>query len=97
MQLALGLPFAPSLLGGHLAGRHGCEADLYEEGRTVLDPETVRLLEENLAIIDQAIEESRAALAQDPGSGLLRRILTDTMRRKMDFLRQAAVAIYANT
>jgi hypothetical protein len=68
-----------------------------EEGWEVLDPETVAVLQENLAVIDRAIAESREALAQDPGSRLLRRILTETMRRKVDFLQQATLAVYANT
>lgn len=68
-----------------------------EEGWEALDPETVAVLQENLAVIDRAIAESREALAQDPGSRLLRRILTETMRRKVDFLQQATLAIYANT
>lgn len=70
---------------------------IMEEGRKVLDPETLEILEENLNVIDRAISDSRKALLDDPGSGLLRRILNETMRRKVDFLQQAAVVIYANT
>jgi hypothetical protein len=70
---------------------------ILEQGRGVLDPETLQILKENLAVIDEAIEQSRDALKDDPGSGLLRRILAETMRRKMDILQQAAVAINANT
>jgi hypothetical protein len=69
---------------------------ILDEGRAVLDPETVRILEENLTVIDKAIDQSREALVDDPGSVLLRRILTETMRRKVAFLQQAAVAINAN-
>jgi hypothetical protein len=70
---------------------------ILEQGGAVLDPETVRILEENLMVIDQAIAQSKEALVDDPGSRLLRRILTETMRRKVDFLQQAAVEINANT
>ncbi len=67
------------------------------EGQEILDPETIRLLEENLLILDRAISQSREALTQDPGSKILRRILSETMRRKMDLLQRAVVAIYSNS
>lgn len=68
-----------------------------EEGRDLLGPETIQVLEENLAIIDRAILESRLALAQDPGSSTLRRLLSQTMRRKVDLLQQAAEVIIKNS
>jgi hypothetical protein len=68
-----------------------------EEGRSVLDPETVRVLEENLATIDSAIEQSREALNRDPGSFVLQRLLSDNLRKKVDLLRHAALAVLANT
>jgi hypothetical protein len=68
-----------------------------EQGREVLDEETVRILEENLETIDGAIREAQEALSQDPGSRLLRRFLSENYRRKVDLLRHAATAIYANT
>jgi hypothetical protein len=68
-----------------------------QQGREVLDEETVRILEENLETIDRAIREAQDALSQDPGSKLLRRLLSESLRRKVDLLRHAATAIYANT
>ncbi len=68
-----------------------------EEGRDVLDPETVKVLQENLATIDQAIEQSREALYRDPGSLVLQRLLSENLRRKIDLLRHAALAVLANT
>jgi len=68
-----------------------------DEGREYLDPETIRVLEENLTIIDRAILESTEALAQDPGSRILRRLLSETMRRKLNLLQKAAEIIVANT
>ncbi len=68
-----------------------------EQGKDVLDPETVKVLEESLAAIDQAIAESREALDRDPGSVVLRRWLTDNLRRKVDLLRHAATLAFANT
>jgi hypothetical protein len=55
-----------------------------------IDPSTAAVLERNLRVIDQAIAESRAALAQDPNSGFLSEQLTRTLRRKLDLLRTAA-------
>jgi len=78
----------------------GAVADLegvLEAGREVLDPETVRILEENLRVIDEAIVESQTALAQDPNSRVLGRFLAENLRRKVDLLRRAAIAVYANT
>ena len=68
-----------------------------EKGREVLDPETVRVLEENLQTIDQAIQEAEDALTQDPASSVLQRFWADSLRKKMNLLRQAAGAVYAIT
>ncbi len=70
---------------------------ILDHGRGVLDPETVRVLEESLTSIDEAIDEAREALTLDPASPVLRRFLADHLRRKIELLRQAAQAIYANT
>ena len=59
-----------------------------EEEREFLNPETVRIIEENLAIIDRAIERSRQALMQDPESDYLRGHLEQTMRQKLTLLRR---------
>ena len=64
---------------------------LLEERRPNLDSATVALLERNLRIIDQAITESRAALAKDPGSALLNRQLHNALGRKVQVLRTAAL------
>ena len=68
-----------------------------EKGREVLDPETVRVLEENLQTIDRAIQEAGEALRQDPASTVLQRFLADNLRKKVELLRQAAGAVYANS
>ena len=68
-----------------------------EQGRHVLGPETIRVLEENLAIIDKAIQDAREALATDPGSPVVRRILAENLRWKVNLLRHAVSAVYANT
>jgi hypothetical protein len=68
-----------------------------ERGREVLDPETVRVLEENLRTIDLAIQEAQDALMSDPASAVLQRFLADNLRKKVDLLRRAAGAVYAIT
>src|SRR5256886_7450367 len=50
---------------------------------------TVRILERNLATIDTAIAQARRALAPAPRSRDIHRRLADTMRRKLELLRQA--------
>ena len=62
-----------------------------------LDSATVRILEANLAIVDAAIAEGQRALASDPGSAYLNYHLADTMRRKLELLRQATTIARAQT
>jgi anti-sigma factor RsiW len=54
-----------------------------------LNPVTVRKLEHSLAVIDTAIVEARRALVLDPNSTYLNHHLADTMRLKLEFLREA--------
>ncbi|KPJ79232.1 MAG: hypothetical protein AMS19_11625, partial [Gemmatimonas sp. SG8_23] len=60
------------------------------EAREVLDPNTVRILERNLSVIEQAIEDSRQALAQDPENEFLAAHLERVYERKLSYLREAA-------
>lgn len=55
-----------------------------------LDPNTVRVLDRNLGVIQQAIEDSRRALAQDPGNEFLASHLERVYQRKLEYLRDAA-------
>ena len=63
------------------------------EGRRTgrIDSLTIRTLEHSLAVIDSAIAEARRALATDPNSVYLNHHLADTMRRKLDLLREASL------
>jgi hypothetical protein len=61
-----------------------------QAGRGRLDPTTVKVVEDNLTIIDEAVDEARRALAEDPANGYLSGYLVETQRRKLDLLRQAA-------
>jgi hypothetical protein len=62
---------------------------LLAEGRHRLDPQTIRILEQNLATIDAAIEQSRAALADDPSNTFLNNHLAAAQQRKLALLRRA--------
>jgi negative regulator of sigma E activity len=66
------------------------ERVLREQGDR-LDPRTVMVLQRNLQAIDAAIGEARAALAQDPANTFLNSHLVDARRRKLEFLRRAAL------
>jgi len=55
-----------------------------------LEPNTVRILEKNLGVIERAIDESRRALALDPNNTFLREHLERTYQEKVDYLREAA-------
>ena len=59
--------------------------------RSELDTATVRVLEENLTIIDRAIDQSRQALARDPNSTFLVNHLNDALGRKVELLRTATL------
>ncbi len=82
------------VIPAHFADRHYDEAvaDLQgtlEAERSKLDPETVRVLEKNLAAIDQAIDESRRALQADPSNVYLNTHFADARQRKLVLLRRA--------
>jgi anti-sigma factor RsiW len=65
------------------------------DGRERLDTATVRVLEQNLALIDRAIADARRAVAADSANMYLNTHLAETMRRKVDLLRQAAALVAA--
>lgn len=65
-------------------------ADLLEQRRDRLPPETREVLDRNLRIIDQAIREAERALAENPGSPEAVRALDRTYQRKIDLLRRSA-------
>jgi anti-sigma factor RsiW len=61
--------------------------------RGQLDSTTIRVIEQNLAAIDRAIAQAQRALNADPANLYLNTHLTETMRRKLDLLRQAAALV----
>ena len=58
--------------------------------RESLDPKTVKIIAQNLMIINKAIAESRAALAKDPRSPLLSNQLDNVLGSKVELLRTIA-------
>jgi hypothetical protein len=64
------------------------EQILHDE-RERLDPRTVQVIERNLKAIDDAIQEARTALDNDPANPYLNSHLADARRRKLDLLRHA--------
>jgi anti-sigma factor RsiW len=64
--------------------------DMLTDRRSELDTATVRILEENLAVIDEAIAEAQAALLDDPTNSYLSAHLAAAMWRKVHLLRRAA-------
>jgi anti-sigma factor RsiW len=66
------------------------------ENRNRLDPETIRILEENLLSIDQAIEQSRKALRADPANVYLNTHFAASRNRKLALLRRASALALAH-
>jgi hypothetical protein len=69
---------------------------LADAQNAALDPETRAVLTKNLAVIDRAIDESRAALAQEPASTLAQESLLDALETKIALL-QDTVALATDT
>ena len=70
----------------------GAIADLERtlaDGRDRLDPETIRVLEQNLGAIDKAIDQCRRALEADPANSFLNNHLVSARQRKLALLRRA--------
>jgi hypothetical protein len=61
-----------------------------EEHRSELDTSTVRVVQQDLIIIDHAIAQARRALEADPASPYLHQHLALQMKLKLDLLRRTA-------
>jgi hypothetical protein len=60
-----------------------------EKARSRLEPATMATIERNLRIIDIALDETRQALAKDPGNPALGQMVVAAWRQKVDLLRRA--------
>ena len=59
---------------------------LADARNAALDPDTRAVLKQNLAVIDRAIDESRAALTDEPASALAQESLLDALDTKVALL-----------
>lgn len=64
---------------------------IFLQSRSQLDPRTAAIIETNLKVIDDAIAQSKAALAQDPASRFLTDQLNSALDKKLELLRTAAL------
>jgi hypothetical protein len=64
---------------------------ILDNERSRLDPNTVRVVEKNLRIIDRAVADARRAVQADPSSLYLREHLARVMKQKVTLLRQATM------
>jgi hypothetical protein len=64
---------------------------IVNERRDQLDPKTIVVLDQSMAVIDSAIAQSRAALAKDPASGFLATQLNRSLEKKVELLRTATL------
>lgn len=72
-------------------GEIGKLQDILQTRRNELDAATIAILAKNLKLIDQAISESKAALAADPASAFLAGRLNHAYDTKLELLRSAAL------
>ena len=79
--------FADAQFDQAISDLEGVLVDLRDE----LNPQTVMVIERNLAAIDAAINEARAALDADPANTFLNSHLADARRKKLDLLRRATM------
>jgi hypothetical protein len=68
---------------------HDLQAAL-ERGRGKLAPETVKVLEDNLRVIDKALGDARVALQRDPANRELQDYFAGSVQRKLDMVKRAA-------
>jgi len=66
---------------------------LIAQGSDILSAETLQALEQSLLVIDRAIREAQGALADDPNSGLLNRLLANHQQAKLRVLQRTVVAM----
>lgn len=64
-----------------------------DDGRSQLDPGTIKVIEANLDAIDAAIEQSRRALATDPANVYLHNHLAEARQRKLALLRRGVALL----
>jgi anti-sigma factor RsiW len=71
----------------------GLQEITHAEAASTLDPETADVLHVHVAVIDQAIGETRAVLEAEPGNELALESLFDALRSKLMLLQDMVVLI----
>jgi len=64
-----------------------------QNGRSSFDPSTIGVVDQNVAVIDRAIEQARQALGQEPANIYLNNHLTDLKQQKLSVLQQVTAAM----
>lgn len=64
---------------------------IVRQRRSQLDPATLAIIEKNMAVIDTAIAQCKAALRRDPASRFLMQSLNNALDTKVELLRTAAM------
>lgn len=85
VAMVAAVPAPPDALSEELATLE----EILAAARARLDPNTVRVLERNLGVIEQAISDSHEALALDPENEFLTHHLERVYERKIAYLRDA--------
>jgi anti-sigma factor RsiW len=86
----VGLPASIVALEGEYTTAAAEIASVLEQQRGALPREAVAALERSLRVLDDAIAESRGALARDPANAQLSQLLLATYQRKLDVLKRAS-------
>lgn len=80
--------FTETILAGYTSARGMLYAEL-EKRQDELDPETLKIVMENMRIMDQAAKQIREALEKDPGNWELERMLMASYHKEVRLLRMA--------
>jgi hypothetical protein len=86
-------PAAEGMPPADLASELAALEEVLDVARGALDPNTVRVLERNLGVIERAIADSRLALEVDPGNAFLTEHLERIYRRKLLYLRDVVQVV----
>jgi hypothetical protein len=68
-----------------------------DANRGRLDTATVRVLEQSIRTIDQAVAEARAAIQRDTANAYLNGQIAANLRKKINLLKAATRAIHSET
>jgi anti-sigma factor RsiW len=98
VEQPIGAPLEPVGTALTAAEQHYTDAiasleQIANSGGSALDRPTAAVVKENLAVVDQAIGESRQALKQDPSSGVAQESLFQALQSKVTLLQETVALI----